>query len=582
MPHLKDTPTASASTPIPGKTPCVIYAAKSTQDKHKSIPTQVDDGRDMAAEEDWVILTHVERGKVVDHWKDEGFSAYSGNRGPGLVGARQQAEEAAEAWGVPCVLVGQHTDRFARGAGDRPGAAQSLTEVWYGLRRSNVTLRTKQNDYACHDEVAIASASKQAYEESKRKSESVTDGKRRRAERGQQNGAMNFGYVFDNPESIHKRRVPEPREAKAFIEIKDSLRNGASLAELTRWLNANGYTSKQGNPFVSSRVSAILANPYYAGKVKLPDGELVDGDHDPLITWDEHLQILADLKAIEGAPRGKGGRHAAVPTLLNGGVLSCAKCGKGVYQRILKSGKRTLMCGNVRLSTGLCDACGFDAEPVELAVLDHLGRLFVDLDGLIQTEATRRERERDVFRKELSGLMAEREDLDKTVTALEADYVAKVSAGDETAAGIASRQIERLSPERDRIGQRVADAEARLSEWDGEADADAVLDWWSELTRAVQGEIVNAPSVADANAALRHHFAAIYVDAPEGGSIRLDFILRDKPPGSDRLVDSQLFVHSDEDVERATADGLTLLTFVGDDHAPTAGDAGVKPVGSPS
>ena len=50
----------------------VLYAAKSTADRHRSIETQLEDGRRMAAENGWTV--------VAEH-RDEGFSAYSGNRG---------------------------------------------------------------------------------------------------------------------------------------------------------------------------------------------------------------------------------------------------------------------------------------------------------------------------------------------------------------------------------------------------------------------------------------------------------------------------------------------------------------------
>ena len=60
------------------ETPVVIYAAKSTEDKHGSIPTQLDDCRALAKREDW---------HVVGEFSDEGFSAYKGNRGPDLARA---------------------------------------------------------------------------------------------------------------------------------------------------------------------------------------------------------------------------------------------------------------------------------------------------------------------------------------------------------------------------------------------------------------------------------------------------------------------------------------------------------------
>src|SRR4051812_18777182 len=99
----------------------VIYAAKSTEDKHGSIPTQLDDCRAMAKREGW---------EIVAEFTDEGFSAYSGNRGPGLVRARQMAAGHA-----PAILVVQHSDRLSRGAGDAPGAAEHLGEILFWARR---------------------------------------------------------------------------------------------------------------------------------------------------------------------------------------------------------------------------------------------------------------------------------------------------------------------------------------------------------------------------------------------------------------------------------------------------------------
>ena len=71
----------------------------------------------MADREGWTV--------VAEH-SDEGFSAYTGNRGPGLEAARSDAEAHS-----PCMLLAQHSDRFARGAGDAPGAAEHLAEIGF-------------------------------------------------------------------------------------------------------------------------------------------------------------------------------------------------------------------------------------------------------------------------------------------------------------------------------------------------------------------------------------------------------------------------------------------------------------------
>src|SRR5438132_1110624 len=108
--------------------PAVVYAAKSTEDKHGSIPTQLLDCRAFAEREGWQV-----RG---EH-QDEAKSAYTGNRGPALEAAKRQAADLAAEYGA-CVLVAQHSDRFARGGGNAPGAAQHLAEVLFWARRSNV------------------------------------------------------------------------------------------------------------------------------------------------------------------------------------------------------------------------------------------------------------------------------------------------------------------------------------------------------------------------------------------------------------------------------------------------------------
>ena len=82
--------------------------------------------------------------EIVGAERDEGFSAYSGNRGPGLDRAKELAARTAKQRGGICLLVAQHSDRFARGAGDKPGAPDHLVEVLMWANRHSVVLRTIQ------------------------------------------------------------------------------------------------------------------------------------------------------------------------------------------------------------------------------------------------------------------------------------------------------------------------------------------------------------------------------------------------------------------------------------------------------
>src|SRR6476646_5816461 len=216
------------------KTPCVIYAAKSTQDRHKSIPTQIEDCREMAEREGWEVFSDPKR------FKDEGFSAYSGNRGPGLERAKRAAAAAAAERGTTAVLLVQHSDRLARGAGDRPGAADSLVEIWHQMRRADVHIRSVQNDAMLSDPLLVAAASKLAIESGKR---------RRVGERGQTNGPPSFGYRFENPDAKVRVRVPDPDEAAAWLRMRELLSEGKALGEIARWVNSHGFRSKRGEVF---------------------------------------------------------------------------------------------------------------------------------------------------------------------------------------------------------------------------------------------------------------------------------------------------------------------------------------------
>jgi hypothetical protein len=135
----------------PATTYAVIYAAKSTEDKNASIPEQLDDCQEMCDENGWIVI-----GKYVD----ENFTAYTGNRGPGLASAIKTAKDAAVEKGAtnehPMMLVAQHTSRFARGDGAKPDAPKALMELYHEWARCNVRGRLVENDLAMTTSSAAA------------------------------------------------------------------------------------------------------------------------------------------------------------------------------------------------------------------------------------------------------------------------------------------------------------------------------------------------------------------------------------------------------------------------------------------
>ncbi len=112
---------------------CIVYAAKSTEDKRGSIPDQLRECRE-AIDRDPVRRWGGE-------YVDETFSTYTGDRGPGLAEAMRHVEDLAEDHGT-AELWAQHSDRLARG--DGRSARHAVEIALWALKRS-VAVRTLQD-----------------------------------------------------------------------------------------------------------------------------------------------------------------------------------------------------------------------------------------------------------------------------------------------------------------------------------------------------------------------------------------------------------------------------------------------------
>ncbi|HUB98524.1 MAG TPA: recombinase family protein [Solirubrobacterales bacterium] len=493
------------------KTPAVLYAAKSTQDKHASIPTQLRNGREKAEEEDW---------DVIGEFTDERFSAYSGNRGPGLKAATELAASAAEERGVVCMLVAQHSDRFARGAGDEPGASDSLMEVWIRMRRRNVHLRSFQNDSMMHKPVTVAVASEQAYEESKRKSEAVKDGiHRRRHERGKPHGGKRrYGYRYVKGEGL----VAVEAELAIVRRMAEEFFAGASDSQIMRGLLADNIPTALGGKWHQATVADILTNPLYAGKLRAK-GEVVDGIHEPAYDW-ETFQRLGDLRAARNKQAKGRGRPPAGPHLFRKGMLRCGVCGGSMVPRTTRPGKtrpnrkisETYYCYERLRDSSLCSM-----TPVKRAEVDSAVYRYFELVGL-DVEATRDQlaEARDQRLAEVRALTvqaeAEKQRAEERMARVRRDYMDdKLSAEDwadfrdELTAGLkaAGAEVERLA-------EQAAEVEAWGEFQDAERDTLAKL---ADLRKAMAGEINDAEGTDAVRAALSRLFEHFVIRRPESG-----------------------------------------------------------------
>ena len=315
-----------------GKVKAVVYSAKSSEDRHGSIPSQIADCR-RAAE--------AEGREIVAEYSDEAKSAYRGNRGPELARAREHAEELA-AGGEGAELWVQHSDRLARGDGDQ---AQHLVELVLWSRKVGVRLMSVQ-DPQTFDTTGLVYAALMGdrnHEDSKRKSHSIRDGLKRRKARGQPLGPVPFGYRVAHEPDGSTRRVIDPAAKPTVERIFALLEAGAAPSDIARKLNAEGIVTGRGSSWSARQIRRMIASRCYRGEgvyEQIIDPELFDA-----------VQVQLARQDPVRVTKRKGGRPTDQSYFLRG-IGFCGSCGSALYTRTYPT-RRLYVCRNVRSATGL-------------------------------------------------------------------------------------------------------------------------------------------------------------------------------------------------------------------------------------
>lgn len=509
--------------------PCVLYAAKSTEDVRGSIDTQLDDCRAAIAREG--------NRRVASEQVDEAASAFRGNRGPGLVAAKQTAARLARQRGV-CELWVQHSDRLARGDGL---TADHLAEVFFEMRRAGVQLRSVQDDSTFTNPMLVAAIGERNREDSARKSAATRAGKRRRWQSGKAvGGPVHDGYmlapeldsqgqpVTERDGRVVYRRVVNPERAPLIRRIFDRVEAGRSFGDVAREFNAEGLKTIRGKDWTTRRVRETVLNPYYAGWITAY-GEGVRGEHKPLIEPERWERIVAGLRRLDpvGKQLRRQGRRPAEDYLLRR-LGFCGRCGRSLYTRRLAAG-RQYQCAAVRESRGTCDAKPIPADVAEAQVLARLQTFVGDVEQWIAARAADADNERELFARAVQDQRAKLAKIERRAERARAQHDRLLDEGDDELAGAALRQVTRIDAERDEQARSLAQAEQRLTEWQA-PDVDAALDYYTELRDAIAGRVREAQSVRDLNAALRTVLEGIWLHTVEddalGQVLIAQFVLR--------------------------------------------------------
>jgi DNA invertase Pin-like site-specific DNA recombinase len=493
--------------------PSVIYGAKSTVDKHGSIPDQLADGRRLAAA----------RGlEVVAEFDDEAASAYRGDRGPGLASAMAECERLSAAHGTATLIV-QHSDRLARGDAKQ---ARHLIEVVVWAIKSDVQLLSVQDpEMLAGGDMALlmgAIGGMRNNQDSKRKGDAVKGGLKRRAARGRYSGRRPFGLRYtDAIEDGKSAGILEvdPQEAAVVRRIYAEFVAGQAQAAIAKGLQFDGVRTLTGASWYATTVAEILRNPLYIGEVTF-NGERYPGEHPAIVereVW-EKAQRLREARKASGRPRG---RRTAGTHLLTDSLLRCT-CGAAmspVTQRNRRSATgvyEVYVClKRLHYGTDGCAERRLKRDVVDDAVYRYFESLATDLDAIrsLATEGLAREVAGLAARQqEAEGEAASRE---SRLPEVEADYLRGAISPEDW-----QRFRPRLQEERDGARAQAQQCERqrglledRIASFDAET---AVVEGLARARRQVAGEIrqANGEGLDQLRASVCRLFAGFELASP--------------------------------------------------------------------
>jgi site-specific DNA recombinase len=466
----------------------ILYAAKSTKDKRGSIPTQLEDGRSMAAREGW---------EIAGEYADEDESGWRGDRGPQLAAAIAHAERLRHD-GREVVLVVQHSDRLARGDGR---TARHLGELYFWALKAAVEIRSVQDDSTFTNPLLAFAMGERNAEDSRRKSLAVQAGMQRRAEAGRPPGGPRpYGYRYENgtlvivhAEGVIIRRI--------FIEFT----GGRSLSAIARGLHHDGIPTLRGRLWRQSTISGILHHPVYIGRIRHND-ETFDGQHEPLIdqaTWERAQDILA-ARPKKGRGRPPKGRH-----LFRGGMLRC-ECGEAIVPRT-NGGYEMYYCnGRSKLGRDYCDMPHIRRVDIDSAVYRYFEQVGLDIEATRQTILDARDRKLIEVRALLQDAEHEARRAEERLTRVRRDYTdGKIDADDwrEFRAELGDE----LDAARSEAG-RLAAQHQEVRAWGELRDSEEeTLRRLSEIRALIAGEIKNASGLDAVRSALTRTFESFLI-----------------------------------------------------------------------
>jgi DNA invertase Pin-like site-specific DNA recombinase len=483
----------------------IIYAAKSTEDKRGSIPTQLADGRALAEKEGLPVAAE---------YADEAASAWSGDRGPELAAALDHAER------IGAALIVQHSDRLARGDARQ---ARHLIEVYLWSLKAGVALRSVQDDSTFENLVMAVVMGERNTEDSRRKSEAVRAGLARRRKQGKFVGSRCFGLTWQRNEKDEREVVHEPSEAPVVERIAAELLAGVAQIEIARRLNAERIPTARGGRWHQGTVRSILANPAIAGLIRDGD-ELIEAQHAAIIpreTWDQ-IQALREARAkTHRRGRPSSGKH-----LFRKGFLRCGECGEAMVPRTARNRSGTLyegyLCLGRRQDPTSCTMPPILRADVDTAVYRYFEQVGLDVEATREQLTAAVERKRAEVQALCDAAEREAQQAAERLARVKRDYThGELTAAEwrELRADLAP-ELDAAQAEAERLRERLRSTEAETAISDVEAE---LFEQLTRIRAAVAGEVTDAAGVAAVRSALLRLFDGFTLrrDIPDRAHVEL-------------------------------------------------------------
>jgi hypothetical protein len=223
-----------------------------------------------------------------------------------------------------------------------------MNSVQHRLIIEDPTLYHPRKDDATTN--AIADALKFNKSRTNKSFRAFSVGNSRRARDGKYSIRVPMGYLRTDD----KEAIIDPVASELIAQIPVWYLGGLTVAEIQRKCEASGVNPGRGQ-WSHKRIIDLLVNPFYAGRTFYDldkNGQLYEGKHEPLWTYETHECILAEMERRRSRPRQK--RNAYNFTSL----LTCSECGK--HLQIGYDSKRTKYkywscAGHVTISTRKAD-----------------------------------------------------------------------------------------------------------------------------------------------------------------------------------------------------------------------------------